>query len=163
MPQAPFADFHVVGGLERDIERWKAELDGQPNISFHGFVPHARTAAYIAAFDVVLLPNQQRITWHKAGGDIGQWTSPLKMFEYMSAGKPIVSSDLPVLREVLQDGRNALLCAPDDIPAWQAALERLNDQALRAALGQRALADFTAQYSWQRRAEAILKRFSNND
>jgi glycosyltransferase involved in cell wall biosynthesis len=160
--QAPFADFHVVGGLERDIEQWQAELGDQPNVRFHGFVPHARTAAYIAAFDVVLLPNQNRITWHKAGGDIGRWTSPLKMFEYMSAGKPIISSDLPVLREVLDDGRNALLCAPDDIQAWLRALEQLDDRGLRERLGQQALADFSAQYSWQRRAEAILRRFNEN-
>lgn len=157
-PLAPLIDFHVVGGLRADIEKWQAKLAGT-NISFHGFVPHAETAAYIAAFDAVLLPNQKRITWHKAGGDIGQWTSPLKMFEYMSAGKAIVSSDLPVLKEVLQHEHNALLCAPDDIDAWAAALTRLEDKAFREKLGAQALSDFTERYTWQRRAQQILALF----
>lgn len=153
---APFADFHVVGGLEHDIARWREALAGQQNITFHGFVPHVRTAEFIAAFDVVLLPNQNRITWHKAGGDIGRWTSPLKMFEYMAAGKPIISSDVAVLREVLEDGRNALLCPPEDTSAWVAALHRLDDPSLRDQLGQQALADFEHHYSWRRRANRIL-------
>jgi len=155
---APFADFHVVGGLQSDIDKWQAELTAE-NITFHGFVPHARTPGYIAAFDVLLLPNQNRITWHKAGGDIGQWTSPLKMFEYMSAGKAIISSDIPVLREVLEDEVNALLCPPDDIEAWVKALHRLEDSALRARLGERALAEFLEKYTWQRRAQTIMAHF----
>jgi glycosyltransferase involved in cell wall biosynthesis len=155
---APFADFHVVGGLQPDIDKWRAEITAE-NITFHGFVPHARTPGYIAAFDVLLLPNQNRITWHKAGGDIGQWTSPLKMFEYMSAGKAIISSDIPVLREVLEDEVNALLCPPDDIEAWVKALHRLENSALRVRLGEGALTEFLEKYTWQRRAQTIMAHF----
>lgn len=153
---APFADFHVVGGLQSDIDKWLTVLSGIKNITFHGFVPPSETSGFIAALDVLLLPNQHKITWHKAGGDIGQWTSPLKMFEYMSAGKPIVSSDIPVLREVLRDEHNALLCPPDDIESWVAALRRLEDRSLRKKLGAQALKDFTDLYTWRRRAQKIL-------
>lgn len=157
---APFADFHVVGGLQSDIEKWKAEIKAD-NITFHGYVPHAQTPGYIAAFDVLLLPNQNKVTWHKAGGDIGQWTSPLKMFEYMSAGKPILSSDLPVLREILQDDVNALLCPPEDIAAWVNALKRLEESSLRQRLGEQALSDFTCNYTWKRRAQIIMEHFQD--
>ena len=157
---APFADFHVVGGLQPDIEKWKAEIKAE-NITFHGYVPHAQTPGYIAAFDVFLLPNQNKVTWHKAGGDIGQWTSPLKMFEYMSAGKPIISSDLPVLREILQDDVNALLCPPEDIAAWVNALKRLEESSLRQRLGEQALSDFTCNYTWKRRAQIIMEHFQD--
>lgn len=157
---APFADFHVVGGLQADIDKWQREISAD-NIVFHGFVPHAQTPGYIAAFDVLLLPNQYKITWHKAGGDIGQWTSPLKMFEYMSAGKAIISSDIPVLREILQDDVNALLCPPEDIVAWVNALRRLEVPSLRARLGGRALTDFMNSYTWRRRAQAIMEHFQD--
>ncbi len=60
--------------------------------------------------------------------------SPLKLFEYMAHGLPIVSSDLPALREVLENESNALLCDPDDIVAWVSAIERLRS-SLQLRLG----------------------------
>jgi glycosyltransferase involved in cell wall biosynthesis len=91
------------------------------------------------------------------GGNLAAWMSPLKIFEYMAAGKPILSSDLPVLREVLRDGENAMLRAPEDIEGWATALTQLfRDEGLRARLGAQARRDFDAHYSWNRRARSIL-------
>ena len=98
-------DFHVVGGGEADVAMWKARTSSG-NVFFHGFVPHARVAEYVAAFDVVLAPYQCRVSVAGGAGDIGKWMSPLKVFEYMACGKPIVASDLPVLREVLRPDGN---------------------------------------------------------
>lgn len=153
--EATFADFHVVGGMQQDINKWKSEIKTS-NITFHGFVPHSQTLAYIASFDVVLLPNLRKVVWHKSGGDIGQWTSPLKMFEYMAAAKAIVSSDLPVLAEVLDDEKNALMCSPENTSDWVKALRRLEDAELRKRLGQQARKDFLNNYTWQKRAQKLL-------
>jgi len=81
----------------------------------------------------------------------------LKIFEYMALGKAIVCSDLPVLREVLTDQRNALLVPPEDVTAWVAAIHRLQaDESLRQRLGDAARNDFLAQYSWQMRAQKVI-------
>jgi glycosyltransferase involved in cell wall biosynthesis len=89
--------------------------------------------------------------------DISAWMSPLKLFEYMRRCKPIIASDLPVLREVLRDGENALLVAPTDPEAWRAAILRLlHDAGLRQALGKSARRDFREHYTWERRAEKVL-------
>jgi glycosyltransferase involved in cell wall biosynthesis len=75
----------------------------------------------------------------------------------MATGVPLVSSDLPVLREVLRNGHNSLLVPPDDVPAWIAALDRLLAQpALAQALGGQAHAEYRAHHTWTRRAEALL-------
>ena len=56
-----------------------------------------------------------RVVFGVGGGtNLADWISPLKMFEYMAQGKAIVASDLPMLREVLRNGENALLCDSDD-------------------------------------------------
>jgi glycosyltransferase involved in cell wall biosynthesis len=81
--------------------------------------------------------------------------SPLKLFEYMSAGKPIVASDLPVLREVL-DEANAVLVDPEDADAWARALESLRDAGLRERLGVRARRDFLERHTWDIRARKVL-------
>jgi glycosyltransferase involved in cell wall biosynthesis len=152
----PWAEFHVVGGRELELENWRRSAVSLSNLKFHGFVKPAAVASFLTSFDVVLLPNQ-RYVLSCGGDDIGRWTSPLKLFEYMAAGKAILASDLPVLREVLEPEVNAILCEPDNLRAWIEGLERLHrDLNLRTSIGQTARRDFRAAYSWDARARLLL-------
>jgi glycosyltransferase involved in cell wall biosynthesis len=153
----PGIDFHVVGGREENLEDGPGG-ETRPNVFFHGFVDPGEVPRYIEAFDVCLLPNQRSVKTYGGGGmDIGGFTSPLKMFEYMAQRKPIVASDLPVLREVLADENTALLCPPSDPWGWARALRRLQqDASLRERLGERAGEVFAQKHSWEARAERIL-------
>ena len=154
--RCPWADFHVVGGTESDLFYWENKCDSCYNITFHGFVPTKRVSSYILSFDVVLLPNQ-KIVATLDGGNIGDWTSPLKAFEYMAAAKPIICSNLPVLREIFKHDINASLCPPDDIAHWVSALVALRDNPkLRVKLGQAAKKEFLEKYTWSIRAKKIL-------
>ncbi len=158
----PDTDFHVVGGTDEDLQKWQSKTDGLSNLRFHGHVPPARVGDYLASFDVVLAPYQRDIKGASGNTNLSKWMSPLKIFEYMSAGKPIVCSDLPVLQEVLSDGVNALLCDPDDISQWIEALHRLStDDELRKSLAERAQSDFEARYSYDARAEQIYNTISD--
>lgn len=108
--------------------------------------------------DVLLMPYQKSVSIGVAGQDTAQWMSPMKMFEYMAGGVPLVSSDLPVLREVLEEGRNALLVAPGDPQAWVAAVDRLAfDPGFAAYLGANAHADYQQHYTWVARARLLLE------
>lgn len=151
----PDVDFHVVGGAAADLLRWKKAVD-LPNIVFHGFVSPADVSLFRSRFDVLLLPPGRQVA-AMGGGDIARWMSPLKLFEYMGSGRPIIASDLPVLREVLHDGENGLLADPDDVEAWVSAIRRLQwDVPLRNRLSSAAAADLQAEYSWARRAARVL-------
>ena len=157
----PDVDFHVVGGTETDLARWRNHGIGNgngngSNLVFHGHVPLVRTEAYRRAVDVLLAPYQASV--RPAGGraDIGRWMSPLKIFEYMGSGRAMIVSDLPVLREIVTDGVTALLARPDDVDAWVGAVERLRDPALRQELADRARAQLVDRHTWARRAEDVL-------
>lgn len=151
-----WAHFHLVGGAEQDVSRWRDKLGGLRNLKIHGFVPPWRTDAYRAACEVLLAPYQRRVAV-QGGGDTSEWMSPLKIFEYLAAGKAIVCSDLPVLREVLTHEKTALLCDPDDPRTWMAAVERLRDDAdLRTQLGANAREEYRAKHTWIARAEKVL-------
>lgn len=148
--------FLIVGGAEQDLARYRAEAAARAldQVRFAGYVPNGDLPRYLAACEVLLMPYQRRVA---AAGvqDTAAWMSPMKMFEYMATGRLIVSSDLPVLREVLGED-NAALCPPEDIDCWQAALERAaRDATWRRQLGAQALAD-VRHYTWLRRAKRAL-------
>jgi glycosyltransferase involved in cell wall biosynthesis len=157
-PRLPEVDFHIIGGLEQDILHWKSRIN-VANVTFHGFVAQDQLPSYIQSLDVCLLPNQRHVSAYGASTErsknISSFTSPLKMFEYMAYQKPIVASDLPVLREVLND-EVAILVPPDDIDAWQQAIERLFDEKLRDKLGSNGNALFMENFTWIKRAENVL-------
>ena len=84
----------------------------------------------------------------------------MKMFEYMSSNNPIISSDLPVLREVLTHNYNCLLCTPDNTDDWLFALDRIcNDTSLAQTLSQNAFNDYDTKYTWKKRASTIVNNF----
>jgi glycosyltransferase involved in cell wall biosynthesis len=153
-----WADFHVVGGQPDDVAGWEARTAGMGNLRLYGHLPHPRAAAIRGGMDVLLAPYQERVA--VAGGAVqsGRWMTPIKLFEYMAAGKAIVASDLPVAREVLEHGTHALLCPPDDAEAWQRTLETLRDDPeLRARLGARARNELVEKYSWRTRAGNLVR------
>lgn len=154
-PLLPEMDFHIIGGDEKTIRNWK-ETDIAKNIYFHGQLPHEKIPACLASMDIALAPYQRDIRI-KTGADISKWISPLKLFEYMSARKAIVCSDIPVLREVITQGRNGYFADPDDINSWVEAITQLaKSAALRNAIGLEGERDIQNIYSWDRRAEKIL-------
>jgi len=153
----PDVNFHIVGGREQDIEYWKAKAIGLKNIFFHGFYPHAKVFSIMRKMDVLLAPNLSSVKGYGGITDIGKWTSPLKLFEYMAAKKPILASNIEVLREVLVHEKNSILCDPDDNGAWQAGLRRLlSDRELADKLAGEAFADLTEKYTWSKRAATLL-------
>ncbi|MBD0272428.1 MAG: glycosyltransferase family 4 protein [Acetobacteraceae bacterium] len=156
----PECDVHVVGGTERDLSIWRERCAGRANLHLYGFVPHAQVAAHLARFDLLLAPPAARVS-SGAGREIGRWMSPLKVFEYMAAGKPILASDIPALREILRDGETALLLPPDEPETWaNTARALLRDPGRAAALGARARSAFLAEYTWDARAARILAHLS---
>lgn len=153
---APDMDFHIVGGNADVLARLAADASMAPNLRLHGFVPPRETERYLLAFDVVLAPYQQEVLT-AGGAETAGWMSPLKLYAYMAAGRAILCSDLPVLHEIVEDGRTALLVPPDDAAAWVSALRRLAiDPEQRRRLGEAAQAAFLARHTWRKRAEGAL-------
>ena len=152
----PEVDVHVVGGSGEQLQAWKCRAEGISNMHFHGFMKPAQAHGFMLGMDALLAPNQ-RVVKGVGGSDIGRWTSPLKIFEYMAARRPILASDLPVLREVLDDGRNCLLADAENVDAWCANVHRLQAEAgLAARLSDNAYADLQGRFSWACRAKGLL-------
>lgn len=143
----------IVGGheSEADLPRVRArahDLGIADRVEFTGLVAPPLVAAQLARANMLILPNLPTAI-------STAFTSPLKLFEYMAAGRPIIASDLPAIREVLQDEVNALLVGAGDADALAAAIRRLAGDAGLATRLARAAYEAVSGYTWDRRAERL--------
>ncbi|MCJ7694562.1 MAG: glycosyltransferase [Anaerolineaceae bacterium] len=155
----PDVNFLWVGGKEEAVQDWKKRLTENDvhNVVMTGFVPNTKIALYQAACEILLMPYEYSIAG-SSGGNSADICSPMKMFEYMAAGRAIISSDLSVLHEVLNES-NAIFCEAENLVAWENALANLlGDSERQKNLGAQALNDAQA-YSWTERVRRALEGF----
>lgn len=145
-----------VGGTDADISAFKSryatDATGAANggISVVGRQPHSSVPYYLKAADALILPNS-------AKEDISRlFTSPLKLFEYMASGVPIVASDLPSLREII-DERSAFFARPDDPKSLAEAVKAALNDPDEAGLRANAARGIVEAYSWNERGEKISR------
>ena len=134
------------GEETKSLENLAKELGVSERVLFLPWVSKSEIAAYLLAFDILLIP--------AAGAQIGN--SPTKMFEYLTAGRPIVAANTQAISEVLINGRNALLVDYKNPVSWkEAILKILNNQDLASALVDNAKKD-SPKYSWKNRGNEIF-------
>lgn len=151
---APKIAFHIIGP---SIKEAKKLGPISSNLTFHGFKQGEAIIGLLKQMNALLLPNQKSVIIG-SGADIGKHTSPLKLFEYMSTGTPIIASNLPIFHETLSHKKNALLCrsnSPDDFCRKIEELQQ--DTALAIQLGKTAQENFLNNYTWDHRVDHIVQ------
>ena len=156
--QMPEVEFLIVGGREKDNALWRemARQDGSANFRIEGFVRQREVPSYLLASDVLVMPYSSKITI-RDGTEAGEFTSPLKLFEYMATGKPIVATGVPSVLEILRPGENSVVTPPDNGGEFVRVLGLvLADPELCARISEAARSDAIG-YTWERRVEKIIE------
>lgn len=135
----------VLIGDGPEFERVKRAADGVPGVRLTGEVAHEDMPANVAACDIGVAPFD--VSAH-APLALGFYWSPLKVFEYMAAGLPVVAPRITRLEAIVRDGEEAVLYDPGDANGLADALARLLEAALRARLGAAGRARVVSQFSW---------------
>ncbi|HVU06288.1 MAG TPA: glycosyltransferase family 4 protein [Thermodesulfobacteriota bacterium] len=144
-----------VGGTDADVAAFKSKYGDSPRILIAGHKKYAEIPVWQKAADVLALPNsgKEAISLY--------YTSPMKLFEYMASRRPIVASDIPSIREIV-DGSSASLVPPDDAKALADAIRTLaSDSQGGEALAQSAFARVSS-HTWEKRARRILSFIEKN-
>lgn len=147
---------YIIGGPDIFLERYREKaksLGLEQRIIFTGQIPHACIPRYLQAMDGVVIPlgsNQHART-----------TSPIKLFEYMAAGKVIIASDLPALREVV-DSSVVVFFQPGDAHDLAVKIDEILSDPDRATRMARRSLERAQQYSWQSRAQHIERFIESN-
>jgi len=139
----------LVGGEPGEVAKIKETYTGN-NILLAGFKRREEIPYYLKAADVLILPNKQ-------GEKLSEsYTSPLKLFEYMASGTPIIASDLPSLREILNE-KNCIFFKPNDAADLAKKIEFLltNNNEFARRTAEQAYSD-VKNYTWEERARNII-------
>jgi glycosyltransferase involved in cell wall biosynthesis len=130
-----------------DLKSKAKQLGVEDRVTFAGLIGRSKIAQTVAAFDIALIPK------------CVEYCSPLKLFEYMAAGKAIVAPDQENIREILTSGTSALLFHVNSPGAMADGIVQLvRDAALREKLGREAQALITRRgYTWRANAERVSR------
>ncbi len=121
------------------------------NITYTGFVLPPAVSPYLCAADILVLPNSGKVKESR------EYTSPMKLFEYLAAGRPIVATATPANREILTHLKNAYLVTPDNAEELAEAIKKLlSEKKLATSLAKQAILE-TKKYSWDNRARKIIE------
>ena len=148
--------FIVVGGNKKIInkKRFQNKIN---NLIFLGYLPYIESRKAMLICDILLMPYQNKVFLNKEIYDTSKWMSPMKMFEYLSCNIPLISSDLPVLKEVLDHKRNCILVECNNINEWSKEVnELLDNKNLAAHISKNGFNDFVEKFTWDKRAEKLI-------
>lgn len=142
----------VFVGDGPELAAVKAEAAPLENVIFTGALPHERIPACLTAADIGVAPFD--IAAHRPLS-LGFYWSPLKIFEYMAAGLPVVAPAVDRIPSLVAPNREGVLYDPREPGALASALARLRDPALRVQLGAAARERAVREYSWSAHCEAL--------
>ena len=136
-----------TGPLKDSLEKeFKREINAG-KVVFPGYVQHEKIPPFLAAMDIVLAPYPNLEFFYY---------SPLKLFEYMAAGKAIIASNVGQIAEIITENYDGLLVEPDDFDEMLAkSLKLIADEKLRAKIGMNARKTIEEKYTWTKTAETI--------
>ncbi|MFZ5516462.1 MAG: glycosyltransferase family 4 protein [Candidatus Zhuqueibacterota bacterium] len=136
-----------TGPLKEDLEKALAAEQKDGKVILPGYIPHEAIPAYLAVMDIVLAP-YPRLDFF--------YYSPLKIFEYMAAGKTVIASRVGQIAEIIRENHDGMLVEPDDFDDMlEKSMKLIRENALRVQMGKNARHTIEQKYTWTRTAETI--------
>jgi glycosyltransferase involved in cell wall biosynthesis len=149
-------EYYLYGNFDK-LNNFKFK-NSIKNLHLKNYVPYKDIPKNLSKMDILLMPYVSSIT---AAGDVGdntKFTSPLKLFDYLSVGKIILCSDFQVLKEVIDDKKNAIFIKNfKNIFSWKNEIHRLSNQPQKQYIMCRNNYKLSKKYSLKERAKLILK------
>ena len=153
----PDLNYYLYGKRNEKINQSK-------NFKVFSIVTYKKMTELIEKADLVLMPYQSKVSINSENfkDDISKFISPLKMFEYMASGTPIISSDLKVLKEILVHRKNSILVKNYSNPfSWKKIINSIkNDITLRKKISFNSRIS-ASKNTWKIRVKKIIELHNN--
>ena len=153
--------YHLYGDLNNINKLQYKNL--HKNIHLHKYVPYKDIPNELKKMDILIMPYVSSITVAGNVGDITNFTSPLKLFDYLSSGKIIICSDLKVLKEIIKENINAIFVKNyTNIYSWKNEIQKLKNQPHKQLIISKNNYRLSKNYSLNQRAKRILEEIKLN-
>ena len=133
----------------------------EKNLYLNDYIAYKKIPEILLKMDLLLMPYTSSITVAGDVGDITKYTSPLKLFDYLSAGRPIICSNFEVLKEIIDDNKNAIFVKNyQNVFAWKKEIIKLSNQFEKMKIISKNNYNLSKKYSLRKRAKKILKEIN---
>lgn len=147
----PSVVFLIIGGTEAEVKKF--QNIAPENVLFIGQIEHKKMPAYLAAADILTAPYKKE----KELKDIDFYNSPIKLFEYMAMGKPIITSNIGQISEIIRHKQTGILVKPGNYKELaRNILSLIEDDHLKRELGHNARAEVEGKYTWKQNARRTM-------
>ena len=153
-------DFHLCGITNSFFEKNYPTKKKQDNLFLHSWIPHSMTFSFLKQMDVLLFPQKNKVLID-GKKDIADWSSPLKLFEYMSSKTPIIGLKTNTTTDLMKHKEDFFFLNHDSKNYWVKAIYLLKkDKKLSKRIAKNAFLKLEKNYTWDIRAKKIFKEFS---
>ena len=152
----PKNKYFIFGGKKNEIENIILKSRSK-NLCIHEQIPYSKISSYLKKMDIRLMPYSKIVTSTGDVGNIARFMSPMKMFDYLASGKLIISSDLPVLREILKHQHNAILIKNfENIFEWKKYIDNFNYNLYKILIIKKNAQKTVKNLTWVNRAKKMI-------
>ena len=151
----PKNDYYVYGNKKKTKLSFSKKIE--KNLHLNDYVPYKKISKILLNMDLLLMPYTSSITVAGDVGDITKYTSPLKLFDYLCVGRPIICSNFNVLKEIIANNKNAIFVKNYKNPfAWRKEITKLINNPDKMKIISKNNYRLSKKYSHSARASKIL-------
>ena len=150
----PDFQFHLYGDKESLPKKINCKLNH--NIKFYDYVEYSKIPKILKNYKVALMPFQAKINARSKNLEISKYISPLKMFDYLAAGKIIIASKLKAYDHILKNNKNSLLISHNDLNLWKNLIKDVFKNPHKYSKIKYNAKKTAIKYSWDNRAKKFI-------
>ena len=148
-------NYYIYGGDKKIIDILKKNVQNK-NLYLNEYVPYKKLKHQISKMDVLVMPSNKNILRSTGSvGNIAKYTSPLKLFDYLSAGKLIIVSDLKVFKEIIEHNKHCIVISLNHTK-WIKVLANIKNNLKKFNILKKNAFMLSKKYTYKNRARQLL-------
>lgn len=149
-------DYYIYGGQKDDIKEIRKK-NNYKNLFLKEFIPYKQLKFHLNKMDILIMPSN-KVTLRSLGGigNIAKYTSPLKLFDYLAAGKLIIISDLKVFNEIVQNNKHCIVMRLNRLK-WLKVIQNTKNNLKKINILKKNALSLSKQYTYKKRAKLLIE------